>query len=792
MSTSPRPISQILLILLVLSGALHGEARGQRGTWVNHVNPSFITEIVLRNGGLYIATDGGLLVYQPSDSTFEQFNNTMGLPSNLLTCLAFDNGGSLYVGTDESGIARLDPVAGGFDVSTLNATFHGLADDRITTLAAWGDSVAYGTKQGAGLIVSGFPGVRFLARQGLPSESIADVFADGDFLWFATDNGVARLDRLGFITVFSTGLPSLVANVFARDDTSLWVGTNAGVARFNPADSTWIPAGLAAQAVFSISFDGAKLWVASRDAFFENDGSGWTSHSILPIYVKYLLNRFVSEARGLQPMPDGSVYLGIGQPDRIRGANLIVWDGASVRDLPFNGPPMNDLLRAAFDIDGSLWVSSWDFGVGKLTPAGTWFNYTPALGDTNLTQRFTNLTLLPDSKGTKWFSSLWRPVAPIVLDELDDGLDLSYTNDIWTHHDIGSGGGDGLGSLRNQKAKEDPAGNRWFLSDDDPDEVAPASWRGISILSEDRSEWRQISPTTTGGGMPVGNITDVAFDAFRPGGVAYVADKSFGVLKWTSGGFDEANLFDLTDDTWSGIGTVIFDFGGDVSSLVLRSDEVLWVGTAEGVYKFENGSFRNIRADRGFGVGILSNQVIDLVLDHDENLWVATDLGVDRIARDEDNDITSFTTPVVWQTQLGLYFPPEVVSPIADAFCHALTMHPTQNLLYIATRRGLSILDLSSLEPGPTDLATVYLFPNPIRTRRGHSSLKIANHTSLVDIEIYTLEGQLIHRVENVGASEDVVWDLTTESGFLAASGVYLVRITADTGTVIRTVSLIR
>jgi ligand-binding sensor domain-containing protein len=775
--------------MAALLAASRGAARAQQATWVNHVEPGYVSEIILKDSELYIATSGGLLIYEPSDSSFEQFDNTIGLPANFLTCLVVANGGELYVGTGDNGIARLDAASGGFNVSTLNATFHGLADDRITTLAAWGDSIAYGTKKGAGLIVKGFAGTRFLARDGLPSESIDDVFADGEFLWFATDMGVARLDRFGFITEFSTGLPSLDAHVFARDDTSLWVGTSDGVARFNPADSTWVPSGLAGEAVFALNFDGQTLWVGSRRFFYENDGSGWVAHDLGNIYLKHLISTVFSETRALQPIGDGSVYLGFGDPRKRRGGFLIVFDGTSARDLPTSAPPSNNLSRITFDIDGSLWVSSRNFGVGKLTPSGTWFNYNPAAGDTNLSTFSTNLTLLADSKGSKWFGALWRPQAQVMLDELDDNLDLSYTNDVWTHHDIGTGVGDGPGSLRNQRAVEDPAGNRWFLSDFQQEE-SPVGWEGISILCEDGSEWKHANPTNTE--MQTGNIMYVAFDTFNPGGVVYVAEKTYGVREWVTGGFDKANLFDFRFDEWETIGTVVTTFKGDVTSLALRGDGVLWIGTTEGVYKYEDGRFKHIAANRGFGVGLLSNDVRDLLLDRKENLWVATDLGLNRIARDSDADIASFTTPAVWRNQLSLFFPPDVVSPIAEAACRALAIHPTVDLLYVATGWGLSILDLSSLEPAATDLSTVYLFPNPIRTRRGHTSLKLANHNNLVDVEIYTLEGELVHRVENIGVSEEVVWDLTTEAGFLAASGIYVVRIATDAGTIVRTVALIR
>ena len=150
------------------------------GRWVNYVDPSLISEIVSRDGELYIASSGGLLVYDPDGPSYEQFTNTTGLPSNFLTCLTFDHLGNLYVGTETSGIARLEFTAGGFNVVSMGSTFHGLSDDRITSLTAWGDSLVYGSKNGAGLIIEGFPGPRFIERDGLPSEVVTDVLADDE------------------------------------------------------------------------------------------------------------------------------------------------------------------------------------------------------------------------------------------------------------------------------------------------------------------------------------------------------------------------------------------------------------------------------------------------------------------------------------------------------------------------------------------------------------------------------------------------------------------------------------
>jgi hypothetical protein len=470
-------------------------------------------------------------------------------------------------------------------------------------------------------------------------------------------------------------------------------------------------------------------------------------------------------------------------------------DGTTVTQIPFDGPPMNGLVRLAFDLDESLWVSTKAFGVAKLTPSGEWVAYNSASGDVNLSSRYMNLTLLADSQGSKWFCTLSYPTAPVPLDELRDQLDADYANDQWSHYTTE----DGLASLRNQSAAEDPEGNRWFLSDEDAEHAA--GWWGMSILSRDKSGWLKVNPQTTDPtgqllGMKAGNVTDVAFGAQ---GVVYVALKTYGVQRWETGGYDRESLFDLSDDRWTtllraggpgGIAT-----GANIFSLALRSDGVLWIGTDVGVYRYDRGALSYIPRNQGFGAGLLGNKAMDVLLDRKEDLWVATNLGLNRISRNDLNDIASFTTPVAYQQQLNLFFPFSVVSGIVDAECERLALHPTKDLLYIATAGGLSELDITFPDERTGDAAVTsrtYVYPNPIEPRKsGHSKLKIANIDGEALVEIFTVEGQLIHSAKAL-RSGDEVWDLTTKSGTFAASGVYVVRISGAGGAVTRTVSLVR
>jgi hypothetical protein len=133
-----------------------------------------------------------------------------------------------------------------------------------------------------------------------------------------------------------------------------------------------------------------------------------------------------------------------------------------------------------------------------------------------------------------------------------------------------------------------------------------------------------------------------------------------------------------------------------------------------------------------------------------------------------------------------------VISPLANADCRSLAIDPNRDVLYIGTFGGLSAYDFSTPPATPSDLAKVYVYPNPVYTAKGHTGIKVGNLTGPVTVEVYDLEGELVDDPHKVNTSSDVAWDLTTRSGILAGSGNYIVRIIGEKGSVQRSIALIR
>ena len=787
-------VKAVFIAAVLASGVAGGPwAAGQ---WENHLDASFIREIVYRDGALYMATNGGILIFNIAGGEFERLDNTAGLPSKDLNCLVFDDAGGLWIGSSDVGLARVELGPDELDVRTFSPL--DLSGTNITSVAMWDGEIVYGTTTGAGKFEGGFPALTYNAgSSGLPSDEVKDVLVDGDYVWFATEAGAAVLDRLGFITPVPGGPASATALAASpgASDGAVWVGTRSGVWRMTKSDSSWAQLGPTGIRIDALHWDGQKMWAGGSYRVFEYDGTQWLERSLWEFYAKYGITSDW-ETRSIVGVPDGSIYVGAGSTPYRRGIHLSRFDG-QWQNFVSNGPGENRIKRITRDVDGSIWVSAEGYGVGKLTPSGAWVNYNPSIpASDSLSNLFNNLACLADADGVKWFSTLTTPGGMPLrpLDELDDQLDSDYTNDVWTHHALGSGGGDRYGTLRPQRAALDPAGNRWFLADESVDE-APIEWHGIHIFNREKTAWLQVKPETEPRMGTKGNITHVAFGD----GVAYIAILDYGVKSWNiGGGYDWPSLSNLTDDVWSAeldarIGRELSN-SAQVTSLALRSDGVLWIGTTVGVYKYTPGTgFRQIQAKVGQEVGLLSPKVTFLLLDHHDNLWVATELGLNRISRQDDNEIAAYTTAAAFQllSEVPVPYPSSVISPLADAACNDLVLHPERDLLYVATQGGLSIVDITPPEAERTDLARVYVYPNPIDGSRGHVELMIDNVTSPVTIEIYNLEGDLVHSA-TATESEQPIWDLTTSRGYIVASGVYLVRINNGADSVVKPIAVIR
>jgi ligand-binding sensor domain-containing protein len=160
----------------------------------------------------------------------------LGLPSPDVTALAVGDD-ALYVGTFDRGVAV---VRWQRDEGTLSIEpIEGLIDARINALAVRREELWVATARGASRVRAGTI-THFTTADGLPSDHVNAIVADGDIVRLATTHGYVEIGPAGIkpVTV-ETGLPVTRLYALARgSDGALWVGGARGAARLGSEWST--------------------------------------------------------------------------------------------------------------------------------------------------------------------------------------------------------------------------------------------------------------------------------------------------------------------------------------------------------------------------------------------------------------------------------------------------------------------------------------------------------------------------------------------------------------------------
>lgn len=87
-----------------------------------------------------------------------------------------------------------------------------------------------------------------------------------------------------------------------------------------------------------------------------------------------------------------------------------------------------------------------------------------------------------------------------------------------------------------------------------------------------------------------------------------------------------------------------------------------------------------------------------------------------------------------------------------------------------------------SLARAAADLSGLNVFPNPVRTTQGQSTLTFGQLTPFSQVRIYDAQGVLVREVSLDGAATLFVWDLTNDAGRPVAGGVYIYRVSNAAG----------
>jgi ligand-binding sensor domain-containing protein len=307
-----------------------------------------------------------------------------GLPFNLISALAVDAKGTVWIGTGDPfgygrGLAQFD----GENWTVYNTENSGLPHNAIYALAIDSlGSVWIGTAggiTGTGRGLAQFDGENWTVynteNSGLPSKDVwALAFDAQGNLWIGTcRGGLAKFDGENW-TVYNTvnsGLP--YNDVFALDfdaQGNLWIGTyGGGLAMFDRENWTVYNkanSGLPSNDVYALAFDAQEhLWIGTAvhmsgavgGGLAQFDGENWT------VYNKGNSDLPHNDVYTLAIDAQGNVWTGSGEHVPASVGGLAKFDGVNwtVCNKENSGMPYNLVYALAIDPRGNVWMGSVNF-----------------------------------------------------------------------------------------------------------------------------------------------------------------------------------------------------------------------------------------------------------------------------------------------------------------------------------------------------------------------------------------------------------------------------------------------
>jgi len=347
---------------------------------------------------------GNVARYDPSTQEWTSFNADQGtLPVYSVRSMAIDSQGTLYFGTEQSGVARYQN--GAFDILAVPNALHfgeygriipapsgelvfvqlyengadrfNPADESWTKIPSEQYIPRAFDAQGQmwsggwnGLWIFGADSTQVTTEHGLPSDRVTAVtFASDGTAYIATDAGIAVFDGLKVTDVYNAAEEGLLSDdiysLFLASDGSLWASLNGGFSRRKP-DGTW--ENFTAETLFGgysqyfpaiVEGPPGNIWVTSLgDGLYLFSQDQWTRmHSTDPgvgLPSDYLTAAMLA--------PDGALWIGSD------GFGAVRYDGQTWQTYNAEDGLINQNVNGIYvDPDGAVWFTT-NGGVTRLEP----------------------------------------------------------------------------------------------------------------------------------------------------------------------------------------------------------------------------------------------------------------------------------------------------------------------------------------------------------------------------------------------------------------------------------------
>lgn len=742
-----------LALGLVLAAASSATAQGQ---WSTYVRMATCNDLLVMRDTMWIASEeAGLLRYERSRDAWASITREpSGLASNNVTAIRYDRRGNLFCAVPGKGVSVL---ATDGRWSLLNA-FDGLPSDTVLTMRAQGDSMWIGTTRGLALW-NGRTVAGSIPDLGTPSPFIDDhingfaIVGDSVFVSSPVAVYIGFLSqRLATWKRFDTGLPIGAARNIrglatdGHDVLALASGFNPQNPvqpvftsfRWFKRDSVWISDFPSFSSVRRLRDDfGTVLATTAGGGMFRHvNGGGWVSLPGSPSTDN-------ADALSLEVAadPDGRIFASTG--------GLLYEQAPGVWTTRTPPGPVANNSRNVLWANGSVYVSYAGEGVSRLRD-GVWRNYRASVGcsgagcDTTFTNVAFPAGMGLDALGRKWVGNWAGPLTRID----DEVVPPSFGNFDWVASSDPS-----LQHLHScihaisADSSQGSAAGMWMGLDSDIIGCSGCSTgdpQGIDLYDLDGNFIRNFGLTYPG--LKNGLVRGLEFDART--GRMWVGYKQSGLSTFVVGG---ALGSDIALEDVPAAGDL------DVFGVAIHGDSV-WVLASEGLRRFRASS-QSLAASFTLAAPPVLAGMHPIDTAPDGSVYVGTEGGL-RVYR---------------RGQAPVDYTPDN-SPLADLSVRGVRVDPT-GVVWIATAGGLNRFDPNYVPPAPPRLTSLHidLYPNPVwRTGLGFA-LRLKGGGTAYAGEILDLSGRVVHRF-SADANGRVVWDGREDGGRGVEPGVYFVR----------------
>lgn len=722
-------IKSILFVGFILI-SLFQVGRSGIGDWTTYTNMNGVSEILLRSGKLWCATTGGVAVLDMNKLTFTKITNVNGLGGNYLYSVARDSGGSFWFGAQNGTLTKYTPD----ENSWLVYNFIDRDESRlhINDIVPDGEMLWIATNKALSLFLIAKNGgeiketYRRLGENLNGEEEVTCVRIVGERIWAGLKGGVATANKsdpnlmdfsrwTSFTKETSSGLGSNTVYCLININDDILVGTDQGVYEFDPLDSTWQSIGLEDQTVNDLQYSNQNLYAATSSGIYVYQNPVWA-----PLSDSGLLS---TDLYSITIDSNGTIWAGTADQG-ISAYNGTVW-----KNYLIDGPPSNDFVDMETDEAGNLWCAHDQYGASLFDR-----------------QKWTSLSTIPeikghsiqavkeDGQGNIWFSS-WG------------GGVIKYDRDTtWIRFTEKNSPLKGIASDPTYVVVNDlvidEIGNRWF-----PNWEPSDSTRLVCSPSEQDTSWVVFYDRE-------GIKSILLLRVFAKGGHLFVCTRDMGLYdfnyNWTLENKSDDQITHYTSET---------DHLSDNAVLCANvdKDDVLWVGTASGLDKFDPDYERFSAVQMPDPLG---PQVNDIAVDERNNKWIATVNGLGKI--NAEGEFTEYFT--TFNSNLCAN--------------NVLRLHIDKNTgdIWIGTDNGLSRFE-SGIGAPAKDLSEVVPFPNPLVIETGTELLTFDRLPYQTAVRIFTVAGDLVKEIKSGNQ-----WDGRNQGGELVASGIYLFQVQDPSG----------